>query len=401
MKNYKYKAISNEGKHVKGTIEAYDEYDAANRIKQNHKAIVKLEEEKTKSAKINLNDPVSISEKSLSLICRQFAILLKSGLPASRTVEAIAAQCSDKYLKRVLQESAEDIKAGIQLSNSLENHSKLLPPTFIETIRAGEESGTLDKSFEKLSLYFEKSYKLKGKVRGAMIYPAFLAVLAIVVIIIVINVAVPTIAEIIVGGGGDIPGPTKVLMATYYFFQESGIYVLVAILAMIIAYKVWTRTEDGKLKSAQLALKLPVLGNINFMNAASQFAGTMTTLLSSGLPQTKALAITGKVMDNYAAGQSVIQCISGIEEGKQLGTVLRYSQYLPSLLTEMTSVGEESGSLEETLETIGQYYDSEVEQSTSKALAMLEPIITIFMGVIIGFIVIALYMPMFTMYNSY
>ena len=146
-------------------------------------------------------------------------------------------------------------------------------------------------------------------------------------------------------------------------------------------------------------MKLPVLGKISLLKNASQFAGTMSTLLAAGLPITRALTITGKVMDNYAVGLTVGACTLGIEEGKRLGDVLRANPYLPPLLTEMTAVGEESGALEGTLTTIGAYFDSEVEQASTKALSMLEPLITIVMGVVIGFIVIALYMPMFTMYN--
>ena len=233
-----------------------------------------------------------------------------------------------------------------------------------------------------------------------MAYPALLAVLAVVVIAIVVNVTVPVVSEIILGSGGSLPWPTRVLLGMYDFFDKWWPLIIALIVGFAIFIRLWGKTENGRLKLAQNAMKLPVLGHINLMNAAAQFANTLSTLLSAGLTLTRALNITGKVMDNYAAGTSIASCTVGIEEGKRLGNVLSGNPYLPPLLTEMAAVGEESGALEETLSTIGEYFDGEVEQATNKALGMLEPIITVVMGVIIGFIVIALYMPMFSMYSS-
>ena len=223
--------------------------------------------------------------------------------------------------------------------------------------------------------------------------------LAVAVIAVVVTVTVPVMSGLILGGGGELPLPTRILLGLSGFFSQWWWLVILAVLALVVGLRLYGKTELGRLKFAQLALKLPVLGKINVMNAASQFANTMTTLLTSGLPLTRALTITGKVLDNYAVGLAVGSCTLGVEEGRRLGEVLKSVPALPPLLVEMSAVGEESGALEGTLTTIGAYYDSEVEQATSKALSMMEPIITVILGVVIGFIVIALYLPMFTMYN--
>ncbi|MDO5445023.1 MAG: type II secretion system F family protein [Eubacteriales bacterium] len=402
MNSFKYLAETKSGEKVRGVVEAYDEFEAVAQIKDQKMTVLRIEqvEEGEKNWNIDLNEPTSISEKLLSLTASQFAILLRAGLPASRTVQIIAAQTTDKYMKKILEEVAEDVTAGYSLSSSLESRGKKIPVTFIETVRAGEESGTLEESFAKLSKYYEKSYKLHAKVKSALTYPAFLIVLAVIVIAIVVNVTVPVVSEVIYSAGGDLPGPTKILLGMYNFFRKWWPLVVGLIAALIIAIKLYQRSEEGKMKMAELAMKLPVIGNINVMNAASQFANTMTTLLTAGLPTTRALTITGKVVDNFAFGASLDRAVSGLEEGKALGDVLGDNEFLPPLLIEMTAVGEQSGSLDDTLTTIGAYYDSEVEQATAKALGMLEPAITIVMGVVIGFIVLALYMPMFTMYNS-
>ena len=401
MNAYRYKALSRDGKNVRGVINAYDEFEAVAQIKQECDIVLEIKEvAPSKREPININEPLWVSDKILSLTASQFAILLRAGLPTSRTVEIIAGQTSDKLMKRILKQVAEDVAAGYGLAQSLENRGKKIPLTFIETVRAGESSGTLEQSFDRLAKYYDKSHKLQSKVRGAMTYPAILAVLAVIVIIIVVNVCVPVVAGVITSSGGTLPLPTRMLLGAYDFCNKWWPVMLGLLAALLIAFHFYKKTEKGRMKLAKLLLRLPVLGNINRMNVASQFANTMTTLLSAGLPTTQALSITGKVMDNYAAGTSVASSAVGIEEGKRLGDVLKESPYLPELLVEMTGVGEESGSLEETLFTIGSYYDSEVEQATTKALGMLEPAITVIMGLVIGFIVIAMYLPMFTMYSG-
>lgn len=400
---YKYKAISQNGGKVDGVVNAYDEFEAAAEIKKSCSIILSIEEvEDKKRHAINLNEPTSISEKVLSLVSSQFAILIKAGIPTARAVSQIAAQTTDKYMKEILEKVADDVNAGYGLAQSFETRSTKLPATFIETVRAGEMSGTLDKSFNKLYEYYDRSSKLRAKVKSALTYPIILIILTIAVVIVVVKVAVPTIGQVIIEGGGEIPVPTQILLNIYDFFENYGLVVLALFALLIIVGILYKKTHEGRVLFSRIALKIPVLGNINIMNSASQFANTMSTLLSSGLILNNALAITSRVIDNYIIGSGVEQCSAGIEEGKRLGEVLTERvPEMPGLLVEMAAAGDNSGKLEETLDTIGRYYDSETEQATQKAIAMLEPSLTVFLGVVIGFIVIALYLPMFTMYNSY
>lgn len=401
MRAYKYKAISNGGETVKGVIDAYDEFEAVAKIKETCDVILDIDEvKKSRGEAINLNEPLTVSEKVLALTANQFAILLKAGLPLSRTVEVIAQQTSDNLMKRYLDTAKDDVAAGYSLAQALEIRGKKIPPAFIETIRAGESSGTLEHSFEKLSSYYEKSYKLRRKVKNAMTYPLMLILLSIVVVIVVVKMAVPTISDVVESSGGQLPGPTRLLLNIYEFFGNNGLIVLAIVAILIVAYILWSKTENGKMTMGRIMLKMPILGDVNTMNAASEFAGNMMTLLSAGLSVTQALSIVARVISSYPVAQSIGSAVFGVEEGKRLGDVLRDNPYFPPLLVEMTAVGEESGSLEETLETIGAYFDSEVEEKSAKALGMLEPIMTIFLGVIIGFIVISLYLPMFTMYTG-
>ena len=396
---YKYRALSPDGVKVRGVVEAFDEFEAVAKIKSECSIVLKIEPVKSRRRRINLNEPLWVSEKVLAMTASQFAILLRAGLPTVRAVEVIAEQTSDRTMKKTLLQVAADVSAGHSLAQSFDARGKKIPIPFIETIRAGEESGTLEQSFEKLSQYYEKSYKIKTKVRGALIYPIFLCILAVLVIAIVVTFAIPSFAGIITGGGGTLPLPTSILLGISSFLGRWWGLILAALTALAVVIRIYGNTQRGRRQFALIALNLPVLGRINVMTAASQFANTMATLLTAGLPITRALTITGRVMDNYAVGCSVADAHRGIEEGKRLGDVLRGNPYLPPLLVEMSGVGEESGALEETLSTIGAYYDDEVAQASTNAVGLLEPLITVVIGLVIGFIVIALYLPMFHMYD--
>ena len=401
MNAYKYKAVSKDGETVTGVIEAYDEFEAVASIKETCTLVLKIDQVKThKRERIDLNEPMWVSDKALALVSAQFAILLRSGLPAARTVEVVAQQTTDKLLKRILTQVAEDVSAGYPLSQSLENRGKKIPLTFIETVRAGEESGTLETSFDRLKVYYEKSDKIRAKVKAAMAYPIFLLILAFVVITLVVNITLPTIGGVILDSGGELPLPTRMLLGGYEFTKSYWWAILTVILLIAGAIILYKRTDKGRYNLAHLSTKLPILGKIAILKGSSQFANTLSTLLAAGLPLSKAIAITARILDNYAIGSTVGKCTLGLEEGKSLGTVLWGNPYLSPLLIEMAAVGEESGALEDTLGTIGLYFDAETERASAKALSMMEPIMTVILGGIIGFIVVALYMPMFTMYNG-
>ncbi|MBQ8964453.1 MAG: type II secretion system F family protein, partial [Clostridia bacterium] len=272
--------------------------------------------------------------------------------------------------------------------------------TFLETIRAGEESGSLDTSFESVSQHYSKQSKMRGKVRGALIYPLFVLVIAIVVVIVLMVRVVPTFTAIFDSYEAELPLPTRMLIGMSDFFRNN-IMIIVAIVAvLVIAFKLYGNTEAGRLNLAKLQLKLPVLGNIGNLNAASQFANTMTMMLNAGLSMTKSISITSRVLDNYFISTEVGKISSRLEEGHTLGRSLRDAKCLPDRLVDMTAVGEDSGELAQTLAMTAEYYDTELEQATAEALAKLEPTILVFLAGFAGFIVIAIYMAMFGMYAA-
>lgn len=397
MPTYKYVALSRDGRELKGAVDAKNEFEAAEMVKSTTGGLVQRISAQGINLDIKLTEP-KISEKYLSLCCSQFAILLKAGLPLARTVAIVAEQCQDKPLKEIFQGVQEDVGAGLGLAESLQNRGPKLPVAFVETVRAGEASGTLEASFKKMETYFAKGYKLKAKVKSAMTYPVILMLVAVVVVGIVVQVALPAFLPMF--EGRDLPGPTALLLVMYNFMKQWWYIPLGVIILLAVAARTYARSPDGKARLSAFAMRMPILGKVNTMNAASQFANTMSTLLSSGLPMVRALQITASVITNMMTGRSIEEAVQGVVGGKRVGEALKANPYLPPLLLEMTAVGEESGSLEETLDTIGRYYDEEADAAVTAALAKLEPLITVVMGAVVGFILISLYLPMFTMYDG-
>ena len=394
MPTYRYNVISDSGERLSGVLEASDEFDAARKIKTSVGGFIQTISRVGFNIDIELTKP-RLHEKSLSMCCSQFSILLKAGLPLARTVEVVAEQSVDKVLRKILQEVLKDVREGYGLANSLEKHGDVLPLVFTETVRAGEASGTLESSFAKMERYFSKASKLKKKVKSAMTYPIFLIVVAIVVVAIVVQMVLPAFLPMF--AGRELPFPTQVLLSIYGFFASYWYIPLAAVVLTAVLFINYRKSELGKLNLARTVLKLPIIGKVGTMNAAAQFSKTMAALLSSGLPMVHALKITGKVLSNLAVGRSIQEATKGVTEGKRLGEAMRENQFLPPLLIEMTAVGEESGALEETLFTIGAFYDEEADAATTSALSKLEPIITIVMGMVVAFIMVSLYMPMFDM----
>ena len=379
MPTYKYSAMSRDGKKVSGVIEGFNQLDAVSKIKDSFSVVLQISEvkEKGKAAQF-LSLEVGgnkLNDKAFTLMCSQFSVILRAGIPITRTVELIADKMTDKPLKRILEQVAKDVESGRSLSVSFaERGKKLFPITFLETIHAGEEAGTLDTAFDSISKHYTKQSKMKGKVKGALIYPAFVLVVAIIVVIVLMVKVVPTFTAIFDEYDAELPLPTQMLIAMSDFFQRYWI-VMLGVLAA-------------------------VLGNIANLNGASQFANTMAMMLNAGLPMTKSVTITSRVMDNYYFSQEVGKCSSKLEEGQTLGRSLKDANCLPAILVDMTAVGEDSGELASTLGMTAEYYDSELEQAIADALAKLEPSILVFLAGFAGFIVVAIYMAMFGMYSA-
>ena len=404
MITYKYKAQGSDGHVVNGIIKSYDEYEAVSTLRESGVIVTSIEEVKEEAANTGLNMKIGsgkIKEKDLAILCSQFEIIITAGLPIVRCIRMVAEQTVDKEFRRILFKVAEDVDSGMSMAQSFENNaSKKLPKTFIETIRAGEMSGTLEECFRRLKKYYDKSAKTKAKIVSALTYPAIVIVIAIVVFIIIMVVAVPMFVDVFESLGSDLPVITKALIGFSNFFLNYWWILLAVVVALAAAWVVAMHNENGKKAITAFKLTRSPLHKINVMNAAGQFASTMSTMIAAGLPITKALDITSAVVNNYTFSLAIRDVKQGVEQGRSMTDIMKKIKYFPSMLTEMTGVGEQSGSLESTLDVIADYFNNEVEIKTNRLLALMEPIITIALAVIVVILLLAVYLPLFTMYGS-
>ncbi|SFG18713.1 type II secretion system F family protein [Oribacterium sp. WCC10] len=406
MVTYSYKALTEDGIETKGVIQAPDEYTAVTQIKQKCPIVVNLRPVDTDIRKIEniltmeVGSP-RIKTRALALMCSQFAITLQAGMPVGRAIDMIAKQTEDKKLHKILTEASEDVLGGSSLTTALERYDEAFPITFLETIRAGEVSGTLENSFARMHKYYETSARNSEKIRSALTYPIFVVCIAVIVLIIIMVKVIPALAEVFSSLGGDLPLMTRIMIDMANFFADWWVFILIVVILLLIGWKIFTKTERGMVLEAELALSLPVIGRINVMSGSAQFANTMATMLASGLTLDKSVSVTAKVLDNYLLQKDVKKMIGRIEEGKPVGECIKDCEYFPESLKSMCSVGEETGELDQTLEVIGDYFTVEAERRVQQAITMLEPTLLVVMAIFAGFLVISIYLPMFTMYNLF
>lgn len=406
MTTYSYKALTAEGVETKGVVQAQDEYTAVRQIKQKFPIVTSLTPVNSDLSKLrqllskDIGSP-RIKTRALALMCSQFSITLQSGMPIGRAIDMISKQTEDKKLRKILMEATEDVLGGSSLTAAFEKYDEAFPLTFLETIRAGEVSGTLENSFDKMHKYYERSAKNSEKIRSALTYPIFVVCVAFVVLVIIMVKVIPTMSEVFSSLGGELPLMTRMMIGMADFLHDWWIALVILVLGFVIFWKVYTRTEKGRVFEAEILLRMPVLGKINVMNGSSQFANTMSTMLASGLTLNNAVSVTSKVLDNYLLQMDVKKMIGRIEEGKQIGECIKDSIYFPDSLKDMCSVGEETGELDRTLETIGDYFAGETERLIHQAITMLEPTLLVIMAIFAGFLVISVYLPMFTMYDLF
>lgn len=401
LTTFKYKGVSKDGATVSGIIKAYDEYEAVYELKETCPIITTIEavKERKKLSEMTIGTP-KIKEKELAILCSQFSIILSAGLPIVRCVEMVAEQAKSKYLHDILIKVSEDISAGYGMAQSFEMNCPSLPKTFIETVRAGEQSGTLETCFKRLHKYYDKNSKTKGKVVSALTYPIIVIVVAIVVFIIIMVVAVPLFKSVFEEMGSELPMETVVMIAVSDFFTQSWWMILAIAVAAFLAYRLSLRSEAGRLAFSDFSLHHAPFHNIRSMSASAQFANTMSTMISAGLPVIKALDVTSNVVGNYIFALGIRGVRDSVKQGKGISESMSQDSCFPKMLTEMTGVGEHSGSMEATLDVIGEYYDNEVDVATNRLISMLEPAITIGLAVFTVVLLMSVYLPMFSMYGS-
>ncbi|MDL1967162.1 MAG: type II secretion system F family protein [Deltaproteobacteria bacterium] len=338
-----------------------------------------------------------VKQSDVIIFCRQFSTMIDAGLPIIQCLEILYSQQENKTFKNMLKNIKESVEGGETLADALKKHPKQFDELFINMIAAGEAGGMIDTILKRLSHYMEKSAKLKSQVKGAMIYPLITFLIAIAVIAVIMVFVIPVFKEMFKGMGGSLPLPTQIVVSVSDFVKNNILYIIGFSGLTIFAVKKYYNTKKGRIFLDNLFLELPVVGMLIRKVAVAKFTRTMSTMLTSGVSILDALDIVAKTAGNKTIEKAVCNVGSAIEEGRTMSEPLSQSGVFPSMVCQMIAVGESTGSLDEMLSKIADFYDEEVDQAVENMTAMIEPFMLVFLGVTIGGLVIAMYLPIFKM----
>jgi len=338
-----------------------------------------------------------VKQADVIIFCRQFSTMIDAGLPIIQCLEILYSQQENKTFKDILKSIKKSVEGGETLAEALKKYPKQFDNLFVNMIAAGEAGGILDTILRRLSHYMEKAAKLKSQVKGAMIYPLITIIIAIVVIAIIMVFVIPVFKEMFEGMGGSLPLPTQIVVAMSDFVKNNILYITGCSGLTIFALKKYYNTEKGRILLDDLSLKLPVFGTLIRKVAVAKFTRTMSTMLTSGVAILSALDIVAKTAGNKTIEKAIYDVRSDIEEGRTMADPLSESGVFPSMVCQMIAVGESTGALDQMLSKIADFYDEEVDQAVENMTAMIEPFMLVFLGVTIGGLVIAMYLPIFKM----
>ena len=400
MAEYSYLAITRTGKEKKGSMEANDEAKVKAQLKSEGLIPIKVELLNTLNRDINISIGKPVKPRELSVFCRQFTSILHAGVTVVNALDMLSSQIENKMFRKAIIETKLAVEKGESLADAMRTNPKVFPPLLINMVEAGEASGSLDVAFRRMSVQFEKAAKLKALVKKAMIYPIMLLVVAFGVLMIMSVVVVPQFVTMFESMGSELPGITKFVMRVSDFFREQWYIVMLIIIAIPLTYHGVNKSEQGKLFIGTLKIKLPIFGKLNVKTASASFARTLSTLVCSGLNITQALDITARSMTNALFKKAVLQTKEEAERGSQLSVPIKECGLFPDMVPQMLRIGEETGNIEGMLDKVAEYYEDEVEISTQGLSTAIEPLIIIVMAVIVGVIVMAIYMPMISMYKG-
>ena len=401
MPVYTWAGRTREGNTKKGIIDALSMAAVTQQLRAQGivGAKVKLKPKDVSEYLTFLQPRVKITD--LVIFTRQFAVMIDAGLPLVAALNILAEQNENATFQKALREVKKDVEEGSTFAEALGKHPKIFDNLYTNLVAAGEVGGILDTILNRLAVQLEKADKLARQLRGAMVYPATVSTIAIAVIVLLLVKVIPVFEKMFADFGGALPGPTQMVIELSEFLQAYILYMLAGGVAFVVAFReARTRSLPFRYRTDQLLLKLPIFGNIVKKVAVARFTRTLGTMISSGVPILDALDIVAKTAGNMIIEEEVQKTRASISEGKTIAEPLRDSQVFPGMMVQMVAVGEETGSMEIMLNKIADFYDDEVDVAVGALTSMLEPIMMVFMGGSIGTILIAMYLPIFSIADN-
>ncbi len=397
MARFSYVGITTSGKQVKGELQASNKNEVISLLRKK-----KIRPISVKAGSISIELPFldSVKLQDVSRFTRQFSAMTSAGLALVTCLDILGGQSDNKKLGASVKQVSSDIQGGSTLAEAMQKHPKIFNTLYVNMVAAGEASGSLDTVLSRLADYLEKSDALIRKIKGAMTYPVIVLCVAIAATIAMLTFVVPTFAQMFTETGGSLPLPTKIVMDISNFLQKFGPLMLLMAVGIGVAISYYYKTPDGKLRIDTLKLKLPVFGDLERKSAISRFSQTLSTLLTSGVTILDALSITAKTAGNKVLELGILRTLERISGGQTIAEPLKETGVFPPMVIHMIAVGEKTGDLAEMLKKISEFYQEEVDAAIEALTSIIEPIMIIVMGIVIGGILIAMYLPMFDMIGT-
>lgn len=399
MPKYVYQAKSIDGKIVRGSIEAASDTEA--RIKLRAQRLIPTRMSIADAKKNYLasleNLKTRVNAKDLQIFTRQFATLVNSGIPIVQSIDILAGSSANPYLSNTLKKIKDDIEGGKKLGDAIALHSRVFDKLYVNLLKAGEESGSLDMILERLAAYIEKSIKIKGKVTGALFYPAGILFVAGIVIYVILAFVIPKFEALFASSGQQIPWLTQQVVNLSHFMVDFWYLVFGTVFGSIYAFIIYYRSEKGRATCDAIFIRMPLIGSLIQKNAIARFTRTFSTMISCGVPILEGLDVSAKVVGNAVLEATFLKAKEVIAQGKSIVIPLANDPFIPDMMVQMVGVGEQTGALDTMLGKIADFYEEEVDYAVTAMTSMIEPIMMVFLGGIIAVIVVAMYLPIFNL----
>lgn len=400
MPTFVYRARNASGQLVQGELEADNERAANSKLVAQGHVPIELRIKKRKGQAGFFSRFQRVGLKSLVVYFRQFATMITAGLPLVRCLDILTEQTEDKKLKEISGQLKQSVEDGATLEQAFQQFPQTFSALSVSLIRAGETGGVLDEVLNRLAIFLEKDQQLRTKVRSAMTYPAIVLFIAVGIVFFLVTFVLPTFIQLFEGLEVELPAPTKLLVAISFALRKYWYLFILGLIGSSIAFSRYLGTPMGKRQFDRFILKMPVFGPLNRKVAISRFARTLGTLLNSGVPVLQAMEVVASAAGNTVVSNAVLKARASIKEGESIAQPLEQSEVFPPMVTQMIAVGEETGNLSGMLEKISDFYDLEVETTLAALTSLLEPLLMVGIGAVVGFIVISMFLPLFKMITA-
>ena len=400
MPNFKYVAYSKDGKEIKGSIEAVDQEDAAKIIKEQGQMVVKVEAEGALDKDLNLSfGKKKASSRDLSVFCRQFVSISTAGVAIVDALEMLGDQTENKALQEAIFNVGASVQKGETLAGSMRKQNGIFPSIMVNMVEAGESSGNLEVSFERMAIQFEKSTKIQQLVKKSMIYPIALSIIVVGVVILMMAFVVPTFSDMYADMDQQLPLITRMVVGMSDFVVGRWYILIAVIVVAVIGFKAFAASKTGMYVLADVKRKVPIFGKLTIKSSSAQFARNLSTLTAAGISMIEALDIVAKTMPNIRFRDAVLEAKEKVAQGRPLSEPLKAGGIFPNMIIHMIGIGEETGNMDDMLITAATYFEEEVEAATEQVAAVIEPLLIVVMAGIVGFIIMSILIPMFGMYD--